>query len=53
MNKFATIMRESSTARFFIPAGILLIIFGIAVFVINRQTREQCGYPYGFYDPHG
>lgn len=40
MNKFATIMRESSTARFFIPAGILLIIFGIAVFVINNKNQN-------------
>ncbi len=40
MNKMITFMRESSTARFFIPAGILLIIFGIFMFVINNKNQD-------------
>lgn len=40
MNKFAFFMRESGLARFLIPAGILFIIFGIAVFVINNNNKD-------------
>ena len=40
MNKFLTFMRESSTARFFIPAGLILIIFGIFVLVINMKNQN-------------
>jgi len=40
MNKIFNFMRESSTARFFIPAGILLIIFGIFMFIINNNNRD-------------
>ena len=40
MNKFLTIMRESSTARFFIPLGLFLIVFGIIMFVINTKNKN-------------
>ena len=40
MNKLITFMRESSTARFFIPAGLILIIFGIVMFVINSKNQD-------------
>ncbi|MBR4618261.1 MAG: DUF3592 domain-containing protein [Bacilli bacterium] len=33
-------MRESQTARFFIPAGLILIIFGIVVFVITLNNQN-------------
>lgn len=35
-----TFMRESQTARFFIPAGLILIIFGIVVFVITLNNQN-------------
>ena len=40
MNKVFTFMRESQTARFFIPAGLVLIIFGIVVFVITLNNQN-------------
>ena len=40
MNKYATFLRESGTARFFIPVGIFLIIFGIAMFIINKNNQN-------------
>ena len=40
MNKFATIMRESRVARFLIPAGIFLIVFGIVFFVISKKNQD-------------
>ena len=40
MNKLATFFRESITARFFIPAGLILIIFGIVVFVISLNNQN-------------
>ena len=40
MNKFATFMRESNVARFFIPAGLILIIVGIVVFVISIKNQN-------------
>lgn len=40
MNKVATFMRESSTARFFIPVGIMLIIFGIVFFSVNNKNKN-------------
>ena len=40
MNKIATFFRESMTARFFIPVGIVLIIFGIASFIINSNNSN-------------
>ena len=40
MNKMFTFMRESQVARFFIPAGLILIIFGIVVFVITLNNQN-------------
>ena len=40
MNKIFNFMRESSTARFFIPVGIMLIIFGVVMFVINKGNQD-------------
>ena len=40
MNKFLTFMRESSTARFLIPAGLILVIFGIFMLVINLKNQN-------------
>ena len=40
MNKFATFMRESGPARFLIPVGLILIIFGVIVFVINSKNQN-------------
>ena len=40
MNSMATFFRESRTARFFIPAGIILIIFGIFMFIVNNDNKN-------------
>ena len=40
MNKLATFFRESGPARFFIPAGIILIIFGAIVFFTSGKTAN-------------
>ena len=40
MNKMFTFMRESQVARFFIPAGLIIIIFGIVVFVITLNNQD-------------
>ena len=40
MNKIFTFIRESNTARFFIPAGIVLIAFGIFMFVVNTKNQD-------------
>ena len=40
MNKFATFMRESNVARFFIPAGLFLIVVGIIVLIISIKTQN-------------
>jgi len=40
MNKMFTFMRESSISRFFIPFGLVLIIFGIITFVINLNNQD-------------
>ena len=40
MNKLATFFRESSTARFFIPLGIVLIVFGAIMFIINKDNQN-------------
>ncbi len=40
MNKIFTFMRESSIARFFIPLGVILIIFGVIIFVINMKNKN-------------
>ena len=40
MNSLATFYRESKTARFLIPVGIMLIVFGVIVFVINSKNQN-------------
>lgn len=40
MNKIITFMRDSQTSRFFIPAGLLLIIVGIIAFVITLNNQS-------------
>lgn len=40
MNKIVTIIRESSVARFLIPAGIMLIAAGIIFLVAAVQNRD-------------
>ena len=40
MNKIITFMRESQTARFFIPAGVLITIFGVVIFVITLNNQN-------------
>ena len=40
MNNIATFMRESRVARFFIPAGIILTIFGVIVFIISLKNQN-------------
>ncbi len=40
MNKLFTFMRESSVARFFIPLGLVLIIFGIFALVVNINNQD-------------
>ena len=40
MNKIATILRESRVARFLIPAGLMLIAFGVIVFIINVKNKD-------------
>ena len=40
MNKLATFFRESITARFFIPFGIVLIVFGVIMFMINKENQN-------------
>ena len=40
MNKLFTFMRESSVARFFIPVGLFLIVFGVIVLVINMNNQD-------------
>ena len=40
MNKIFTFMRESQTARFLIPAGLILIIFGTIVFAITLNNQN-------------
>ncbi len=40
MNKMATFFRESMAARFLIPVGITLIVFGIIMFVINSKNQN-------------
>lgn len=39
MNKIITIIRESALARFLIPAGIILIVFGVVF--IGASKRNQ------------
>ena len=40
MNKIATILRESRLARFLIPAGILLLVFGIIFFGASNSSKD-------------
>ena len=40
MNKLFTFMRESQTARFLIPVGLILTIFGIVMLVINIKNQN-------------
>lgn len=40
MNKIAKFFRDSMSARFFIPGGLVLIIFAIAVFIINNKNSN-------------
>ena len=40
MNKVATFFRESNIARFLIPLGLALIIFGIVVLIINIKNQN-------------
>lgn len=40
MNKLAIILRESQFARFLIPAGIVLLVFGIVMFVTNKNNQN-------------
>ena len=40
MNGLMTFFRESRTARFFIPLGIILIVFGIFVFIVNNNNKD-------------
>lgn len=40
MSKIATLLRESGSARFLIPVGIMLVIFGTLMFYINAQNQD-------------
>lgn len=40
MNKFILLVRESGLARFLIPAGIILIIFGCIFFRASNSSRD-------------
>ena len=40
MNKLATILRESRLARFLIPAGIMLVAFGIFFFSASKRNQN-------------
>ena len=40
MNKLFSFMRESSVARFLLPVGLILIIFGGIMFVINSKNQD-------------
>lgn len=40
MNKIFTFFRESQTARFLIPVGIIFIVFGTVMFMINTKNQD-------------
>ena len=40
MNKIAFILRESQTARFLIPAGLMIIIFSVIFFNASVQNKN-------------
>ena len=41
MNKIITIIRESALARFLIPAGIILIVFGVVFFGASKRNQHH------------
>jgi len=43
MNKLFTFFRESQTARFLIPLGLMLTIFGVVIFTINSKNQNYIG----------
>ena len=40
MNKIIMLFRESITARFFMPLGIILIVIGVIIFGINKENQN-------------
>ena len=40
MNKIIAIIRESALARFLIPAGVILIVFGVVFFGASKQNQH-------------
>ena len=40
MNKFITFLRESSLARFLIPLSIMLIGFGVVLFIVQDKNKD-------------
>lgn len=40
MNGIARFFRESMVARFFIPLGVILIIFSVFLFISNNKTKD-------------
>lgn len=40
MNKIITIIRESALARFLIPAGVILIVFGVVFFGASKRNQN-------------
>lgn len=40
MNKIITVIRESRVARFLIPAGLMLIVFGIIFFIAVNRSKD-------------
>ena len=40
MNKIATFLRESGPARMLIPIGLVLVTFGVIMFVINNKNKN-------------
>ena len=40
MNRLAKFLRDYSFARFFIPAGIILLVFGIVIFGITDKRKD-------------
>ena len=40
MNKIITIIRESALARFLIPAGVILIVFGVVFFGASKRNQH-------------
>ncbi len=41
LNKVSRIMRDSGPARFFVPVGLILIIFGVILLCINTGSYAQ------------